>query len=150
MQLGEALFVKLGLPHGKRFEKGYSTNADVLEGLRGVHPAVDKVLCYRTLTKLRSTYCEGLLKAITADGRIHSSFNQTETRTGRISSTEPNLQNIPVRTPLGREFRRFFIAKEGNAWTPTIRRFELRVLAHVAKRHADAGRTSDLGAISTP
>ena len=90
------------------------TKADVLEGLRGVHPAVDKVLRYRTLTKLRSTYCEGLLKAITADGRIHSSFNQTETRTGRISSTEPNLQNIPVRTPLGREFRRFFIAKEGN------------------------------------
>ena len=87
VQLGEALFVKLGLPHGKKTKKGYSTNADVLEGLRGVHPAVDKVLRYRTLTKLRSTYCEGLLKAITADGRIHSSFNQTETRTGRISST---------------------------------------------------------------
>ena len=109
------------------------TKADVLEGLRGVHPAVDKVLRYRTLTKLRSTYCEGLLKAITADGRIHSSFNQTETRTGRISSTEPNLQNIPVRTPLGREFRRFFIAKEGNVLVDAdYSQIELRVLAHVA------------------
>ena len=133
VQLGEALFVKLGLPHGKKTKKGYSTNADVLEGLRGVHPAVDKVLRYRTLTKLRSTYCEGLLKAITADGRIHSSFNQTETRTGRISSTEPNLQNIPVRTPLGREFRRFFIAKEGNVLVDAdYSQIELRVLAHVA------------------
>ena len=98
-----------------------------------MHPAVDKVLRYRTLTKLRSTYCEGLLKAITADGRIHSSFNQTETRTGRISSTEPNLQNIPVRTPLGREFRRFFIAKEGNVLVDAdYSQIELRVLAHVA------------------
>ena len=111
--LGEALFVKLGLPHGKKTKKGYSTNADVLEGLRGVHPAVDKVLRYRTLTKLRSTYCEGLLKAITADGRIHSSFNQTETRTGRIPRLSRICRTIPVRTPLGREFRRFFIAKRG-------------------------------------
>ena len=78
VQLGEALFVKLGLPHGKKTKKGYSTNADVLEGLRGVHPAVDKVLRYRTLTKLRSTYCEGLLKAITADGRIPVSYTHLD------------------------------------------------------------------------
>ena len=132
-QLGEALFVKLGLPHGKKTKTGYSTNADVLEGLRDVHPAVDKVLRFRTLTKLKSTYCEGLLKVIGADGRIHSNFNQTETRTGRISSTEPNLQNIPVRTEIGREFRRFFIAPAGYRLVDAdYSQIELRVLAHVA------------------
>lgn len=132
-QLGEALFVKLGLPHGKKTKTGYSTNADVLEGLRGVHPAVDKVLRFRTLSKLKSTYCDGLLKVVGADGRIHSSFNQTETRTGRISSTEPNLQNIPVRTAIGREFRRFFIAAPGkNLVDADYSQIELRVLAHVA------------------
>ncbi len=132
-QLGEALFVKLGLPHGKKTKTGYSTNADVLEGLRGVHPAVDKVLRFRTLSKLKSTYCDGLLKVIAADGRIHSNFNQTETRTGRISSTEPNLQNIPVRTAIGREFRRFFIAPEGFQLVDAdYSQIELRVLAHVA------------------
>ena len=132
-QLGEALFVKLGLPHGKKTKTGYSTNADVLEGLRDVHPAVDKVLRYRTLSKLKSTYCDGLLKVIAADGRIHSNFNQTETRTGRISSTEPNLQNIPVRTAIGREFRRFFIAPEGHKLVDAdYSQIELRVLAHVA------------------
>ena len=132
-QLGDALFVKLGLPHGKKTKTGYSTNADVLEGLRFEHPVVDMVLNYRTLTKLKSTYCDGLLKVVGPDGRIHSSFNQTETRTGRISSTEPNLQNIPVRTELGRELRRFFVAREG--WVlvdADYSQIELRVLAHVA------------------
>ena len=132
-QLGEALFVKLGLPHGKKTKTGYSTNADVLEGLRDVHPAVDKVLRFRTVSKLKSTYCEGLLKVIAEDGRIHSNFNQTETRTGRISSTEPNLQNIPVRTAIGREFRRFFIAPKGyDLVDADYSQIELRVLAHVA------------------
>ena len=132
-QLGDALFVKLGLSHGKKTKSGYSTNAEVLEGLRYEHPAVELVLNYRSLTKLKSTYCDGLLKVIAPDGRIHSSFNQTETRTGRISSTEPNLQNIPVRTELGRELRRFFVAREG--WVlvdADYSQIELRVLAHVA------------------
>ena len=132
-QLGEALFGKLGLPHGKKTKTGYSTNADVLEKLRYDHPVVERVLRYRTLTKLKSTYCDGLLKVIGEDGRIHSSFNQTETRTGRISSTEPNLQNIPVRTELGRELRRFFTARSG--WVlvdADYSQIELRVLAHVA------------------
>ncbi len=106
-QLGKILFEDLGLPAKKKTKSGYSTNAEVLEGLRYEHPVVEMVLQYRTLAKLNSTYCEGLLKVIAADGRIHSSFNQTETRTGRISSTEPNLQNIPVRTELGREMRKF-------------------------------------------
>lgn len=132
-QLGDALFVKLGLQHGKKTKSGYSTNAEVLEGLRYEHPVVELVLRYRTLTKLKSTYCDGLLKVIGEDGRIHSSFNQTETRTGRISSTEPNLQNIPVRTKLGREMRRFFSARPG--WLlvdADYSQIELRVLAHVA------------------
>ena len=132
-QLGDALFVKLGLSHGKKTKTGYSTNAEVLEGLRYEHPAVEMVLSYRALAKLKSTYCDGLLKVIGADGRIHSSFNQTETRTGRISSTEPNLQNIPVRTELGRELRRFFLARPG--WVlvdADYSQIELRVLAHVA------------------
>jgi DNA polymerase I len=132
-QLGEALFNKLGLAHGKKTKSGYSTKAEILEDLRYEHPAVELVLSYRSLTKLKSTYCDGLLKVVAADGRIHSSFNQTETRTGRISSTEPNLQNIPVRTDLGRELRRFFVAREG--WVlvdADYSQIELRVLAHVA------------------
>ena len=112
-QLGEALFIKLGLPAGKKTKTGYSTNAEVLEKLRYEHPVVELILEYRTLAKIKSTYCDGLLKVVEEDGRIHSSFNQTETRTGRISSTEPNLQNIPVRTDVGRELRKFFVAKEG-------------------------------------
>ena len=133
-QLGDALFVKLGLSHGKKTKTGYSTNAEVLESLRWEHPAVEKVLAYRTLAKLKSTYCDGLLKVVGEDGRIHSSFNQTETRTGRISSTEPNLQNIPVRTELGRELRRFFCARPG--WVlvdADYSQIELRVLAHAAR-----------------
>ncbi|MFU0831889.1 MAG: DNA polymerase I [Oscillospiraceae bacterium] len=132
-QLGDALFEKLGLPHGKRTKTGWSTSAETLEKLRYAHPAVQMVLDYRALTKLKSTYCDGLLKVVAPDGRIHSSFNQTETRTGRISSTEPNLQNIPVRTELGREMRRFFVARPG--WVlvdADYSQIELRVLAHVA------------------
>lgn len=132
-QLGKVLFEELKLPCKKKTKSGYSTNAEVLESLRYEHPVVDMVLNYRTLAKLNSTYCEGLLKVIADDGRIHSNFNQTETRTGRISSTEPNLQNIPVRTELGREMRKFFCAKEG--WVlvdADYSQIELRVLAHIA------------------
>ena len=132
-QLGDALFEKLGLPHGKKTKTGYSTKAEILENLRYEHPAVEMILNYRSLTKLKSTYCDGLSKVIAGDGRIHSNFNQTETRTGRISSTEPNLQNIPVRTDLGREMRRFFVAKEGCVLVDAdYSQIELRVLAHVA------------------
>ena len=132
-QLAKALFEDLGLPAGKKTKSGYSTNADVLEKLRADYPVVDALLTYRTLAKLSSTYCEGLLKVVDADGRIHSSFNQTETRTGRISSAEPNLQNIPVRQELGRELRRFFRAEPG--WQlvdADYSQIELRVLAHMA------------------
>ena len=132
-QLGEALFIKLGLPAGKKTKTGYSTNAEVLEKLRYEHPVVELILEYRTLAKIKSTYCDGLLKVVEEDGRIHSSFNQTETRTGRISSTEPNLQNIPVRTDVGRELRKFFVAKEGCVLVEAdYSHIELRVLAHVA------------------
>ena len=131
-QLGEALFEKMGLPHGKKTKTGWSTNADVLEGLRAEAPVVDEILRYRTVAKLKSTYCDGLLKVIGPDGRIHSSFNQTETRTGRISSTEPNMQNIPVRTPIGRELRKFFAAEQGVLVDADYSQIELRVLAHVA------------------
>ena len=133
-QLGVALFEDLGLPCKKKTKSGYSTSADVLEGLRNEHPVVGMVLNYRTLSKLNSTYCEGLLKVIGEDGRIHSSFNQTETRTGRISSTDPNLQNIPVRTKLGREMRKFFNARNG--WMlvdADYSQIELRVLADISK-----------------
>ncbi len=135
-QLGEALFDKLGLPHGKKTKSGWSTNADVLEELRYLHPVVDQVLRYRTVAKLKSTYCDGLLKVIGPDGRIHSNFNQTETRTGRISSTEPNLQNIPVRTAIGRELRKFFAAESGLLVDADYSQIELRVLAHVANDSA--------------
>ena len=133
-QLAKALFEDLGLPAKKKTKSGYSTNAEVLESLRDAHPAVSMLLDYRTLAKLKSTYCDGLLKVIGPEGRIHSSFNQTETRTGRISSTEPNLQNIPVRQELGRELRRFFRAREG--WLlvdADYSQIELRVLAHMAQ-----------------
>ncbi len=132
-QLAKALFEDLGLPAGKKTKSGYSTNADVLEKLRAEYPVVDALLHYRTLTKLSSTYCDGLLKVVGEDGRIHSCFNQTETRTGRISSAEPNLQNIPARQELGRELRRFFRAREG--WQlvdADYSQIELRVLAHMA------------------
>ena len=134
-QLGDVLFSedKLNLPHGKKTKNGYSTNADVLEGLRDKHPIINEILRYRGLMKLKSTYCEGLLKVIDNDGRIHSTLNQTETRTGRISSAEPNLQNIPVRTEQGRELRRFFIADEGKVLVDAdYSQIELRVLAALA------------------
>lgn len=132
-QLGEVLFVKLGLPAGKKTKSGYSTNAEVLEGLAVENPIAAKILEYRQLAKLKSTYCDGLLKVIGEDGRIHSTLNQTETRTGRISSAEPNLQNIPVRQDLGRELRKFFIAKEGCKLADAdYSQIELRVLADIA------------------
>lgn len=134
-QLSDVLFSedKLNLPHGKKTKSGYSTNADVLENLRDKHPIINEILEYRALAKLKSTYCDGLLKVIDNDGRIHSTLNQTETRTGRISSTEPNLQNIPVRTEQGRELRRFFVAGEGNMLVDAdYSQIELRVLAALA------------------
>jgi len=133
-QLGQALFEKLGLPGGKKTKTGYSTSADALENLRGQSEAVDMVLEYRALAKLSSTYCKGLLGQVGADSRLHTTFQQTETRTGRISSTEPNLQNIPVRTELGRELRRFFVAQEGCVLIDAdYSQIELRVLAHMAQ-----------------
>ena len=132
-QLASVLFETLQLPAKKKTKSGYSTNAEVLEELRKYHPIIDEILEYRALTKLKSTYCDGLLKVIGADGRIHSNFNQKETRTGRISSTEPNLQNIPVRTERGKEMRKFFTAKDG--WVlvdADYSQIELRVLAHTA------------------
>lgn len=134
-QLSEILFDedKLNLPHKKKTKSGYSTNAEVLESLRDKHPIINVILEYRALAKLKSTYCEGLLKVIDNDGRIHSTLNQTETRTGRISSAEPNLQNIPVRTEQGRELRRFFVAKEGCLLVDAdYSQIELRVLAALA------------------
>ncbi len=132
-QLGVILFEKMGLPAKKKTKSGYSTNADVLESLQNESPIIEKILWFRTLSKLYSTYCEGLLKVIGADGRIHSSFIQTETRTGRISSTEPNLQNIPVRKEIGREMRKFFVAKEGCLLADAdYSQIELRVLSHIA------------------
>ncbi len=145
-QLGEALFEKMGLPAKKKTKSGYSTNADVLEGLAQDYPVVAKILEYRTLAKLKSTYCEGLLKVIGDDGRIHSKLNQTETRTGRISSAEPNLQNIPVRSELGREMRKFFKAKDGCVLVDAdYSQIELRVLAHMAndKNMIDAFNNGD-------
>ena len=131
-QLGVVLFEDLGLPSGKKTKTGWSTNAEVLEGLRDKHPIVDLVLQYRQLTKLNSTYVEGLLKTVAPDDRIHTCYRQTETRTGRISSTEPNLQNIPVRTPLGREMRKFFIAAEGcTLLDADYSQIELRLVAHL-------------------
>lgn len=132
-QLGTALFDKLGLPTLKKTKSGYSTSAEVLEKLAEEHPVVNYIMEYRQLAKLKSTYCDGLIKVIDETGRIHSNFNQTETRTGRISSTEPNLQNIPVRTELGKEMRRFFIAKEDCILVDAdYSQIELRVLAHIA------------------
>ena len=132
-QLGEALFGKLGLTGRKKTKSGFSTNVDVLESLAGDHPVIEQILEYRTLAKLKSTYCDGLVKVIGADGRIHSTFKQTETRTGRLSSTEPNLQNIPIRSDLGRELRKFFHAKEGCVLVDAdYSQIELRLLAHIS------------------
>lgn len=132
-QLGVILFEEMGLPSGKKTKTGYSTGAEVLEELRDKDPIIDMILTYRQYTKLRSTYVEGLLKAVAADGRIHSVFKQTETRTGRISSTEPNLQNIPVRTELGRNMRKFFVSESGRVLIDAdYSQIELRILAHLS------------------
>ena len=132
-QLGHILFEKLGLPPVKKTKTGYSTNAEVLEKLQYQHPIVSLVLEYRQLTKLNSTYVEGLSKVIAPDGRIHTSFQNTVTATGRLSSTEPNLQNIPVRTALGAEMRTMFVARPG--WVlvdADYSQIELRLLAHMS------------------
>lgn len=132
-QLGSVLFEKLALPSAKKTKTGYSTNAEVLESLMDKHPIVPLITEYRALTKLQNTYVTGLLKVVGEDGRVHSTFKQTETRTGRISSAEPNIQNIPVRTPLGREMRRFFTAKDGYLLVDAdYSQIELRVLAHIS------------------
>lgn len=133
-QLGEVLFEGLGLPHGKKTKTGYSTNAEVLKKLEGVHPIIECILEYRGLTKLQSTYVDGLIPVINSEtGRIHSNFNQTVTATGRISSTEPNLQNIPTRTERGRQMRKMFIAEGENVLVDAdYSQIELRVLAHIA------------------
>ena len=131
-QLGTVLFEELGLPAKKKTKTGYSTSAEVLEELRNYSPIVDNVLKYRQYTKLNSTYVTGLLDKIAEDGRIHTCFRQTETRTGRISSTEPNMQNIPVRTELGSQMRKFFTADSGRILVDAdYSQIELRVMAHL-------------------
>ena len=132
-QLGELLFEKLGLPPVKKTKTGYSTNADVLEKLKHQHPIVPAIMDYRMLTKLNSTYAEGLMKVIGADGRIRTTFQNLVTATGRLSSTEPNLQNIPVRTDLGAEIRKMFVPRSGYVLVDAdYSQIELRVLAHIA------------------
>jgi len=132
-QLGEVLFEKLNLPYGKKNKTGYSTNIDVMMKLKSLHPSVALILEYRAVTKLKSTYCDGLIKLSDSQGRLHTSFNQTITATGRLSSTEPNLQNIPVRTELGREIRKFFVASDGHILVDAdYSQIELRVLAHIS------------------
>ncbi len=132
-QLGAVLFDTLGLPAKKKTQRGYSTDAETLQELSGMHPAIDKILAYRQVSKLHSTYIDGLLRLTGRDGRIHSWFDQTIAATGRISSSEPNLQNIPVRTEMGREIRRAFIAKPGHVLVDAdYSQIELRLLAHLS------------------
>ena len=136
-QLGELLFDKLGLPPVKKTKTGYSTNADVLEKLKNKHPIIPAIMDYRMLTKLKSTYADGLIKEIQEDGRIHTTFQNLVTATGRLSSTEPNLQNIPVRTDLGAEIRKMFVPKPGCVLVDAdYSQIELRVLAHIAEDKA--------------
>ena len=132
-QLGEILFEKLGLPPMKKTRTGYSTNAEVLEKLKEKHPIVSAIMEYRMLTKLKSTYADGLLKEIDADGRVRTTFQNLVTATGRLSSTEPNLQNIPIRTELGAEIRKMFVPRDGCVLVDAdYSQIELRVLAHIA------------------
>ncbi len=132
-QLGEVLFEKLMLPAGKKTKSGWSTNADVLDKLRGKHPIIEMILDYRMLTKLKSTYADGLLKLIDKDGRIRTKFQMTVTATGRLSSTEPNLQNIPIRKELGSQIRKMFIASSGKTLVDAdYSQIELRLLAHIS------------------
>lgn len=133
-QLGHVLFEVLMLPAGKKTKTGWSTNADVLDKLRGKHPIIEEILDYRVLTKLKSTYAEGLLKEISEDGRIHTSFQMTVTATGRLSSTEPNLQNIPIRRPQGAEIRKMFVPEPGKVLVDAdYSQIELRLLAHISE-----------------
>ena len=132
-QLGELLFEKLGLPPVKKTKTGYSTNAEVLEKLKDKHPIIPAIMDYRMMTKLKSTYADGLMKVIGEDGRIRTTFQNLVTATGRLSSTEPNLQNIPVRTDLGAEIRKMFVPKDGYVLVDAdYSQIELRVLAHIA------------------
>ena len=132
-QLGEVLFERLMLPAGKKTKTGWSTNADVLEKLRGKHPIIEMILDYRMLTKLKSTYADGLLKLIDSDGRIRTNFQMTVTATGRLSSTDPNLQNIPIRKELGSHIREMFIASKGSVLVDAdYSQIELRLLAHIS------------------
>ena len=132
-QLGKILFEKLMLPAGKKTKTGWSTNAEVLEKLRGKHPIIQHILDYRTLTKLKSTYADGLLKVIHEDGRVRSNFTMTVTATGRLSSVEPNLQNIPVRKEQGSQIRKMFVAAPGNVLVDAdYSQIELRLLAHIS------------------
>ena len=132
-QLGQLLFETLGLPVVKKTKTGYSTNADVLEKLKNKHPIIPAIMDYRMLTKLKSTYADGLIKEIQEDGRVHTTFQNLVTATGRLSSTEPNLQNIPVRTDLGAEIRKMFVPKPGFVLVDAdYSQIELRVLAHIA------------------
>ena len=132
-QLGEVLFDELKLPTGKKTKNGYSTNADVLDKLKGKHPIIEAILDYRAMSKLKSTYADGLLKQIADDGRIHTTFQNLVTATGRLSSTDPNLQNIPVRTELGSEIRKMFVPADGCVFVDAdYSQIELRVLAHIA------------------
>ena len=139
-QLGEILFEKLSLPAGRKTKSGYSTDIEVLETLRKKHPVIPAVIEFRQLMKLKSTYVDGLLAVIAPDGRIHTSFNMMVTATGRLSSTEPNLQNIPVRTELGAEIRRMFVAAPGNVLIDAdYSQIELRLLAHISGDPAMCG-----------
>ncbi len=133
-QLGEILFEKMMLPAFKKTKTGYSTDADVLQKLISYHPIIEDILDYRQVTKLKSTYADALAKAADENGRVHSVFNQTGTTTGRLSSSEPNLQNIPVRTALGREFRKYFVAKNDDyiLIDADYSQIELRILAHIS------------------
>ena len=131
-QLGEVLFVDLGLPNGKKTKTGYSTSVEILNKIKGFHPIVDKVLKYRTLTKLYSTYIVGLQDQVFVDGKIHTIYNQALTQTGRLSSTDPNLQNIPVKTPEGKLIRKAFIPENDYLVSFDYSQIELRVLAHLA------------------
>ena len=132
-QLGVILFEKMGIPGGKKTKTGYSTSADILEKLAPEQPIVSDILEYRQLTKLKSTYADGLFAFIEADGRIRTTFNQTITATGRLSSTDPNLQNIPMRVEMGRRIRKCFIPKEGHVFVDAdYSQIELRILAHLS------------------
>ena len=132
-QLGVLLFETLGLPHGKKTKTGYSTNVEVLEKLKDKHEIIPAIMDYRMLTKLKSTYADGLMKVIEGDGRVRTTFQNLVTATGRLSSTEPNLQNIPVRTDLGAEIRKMFVPKQGHVLVDAdYSQIELRVLAHIA------------------